>query len=103
MSAPPPFPYAQPNLAATRTAGFNIEEMDKYFPIKDFDRVYLIDLCEPLLDVARRRFAARGWTNVQVLCQDATFFTLPEWGDSLVHARGAVRSASVPLPVLPRV
>ena len=27
--------------------GFNIEEMDKYFPIKEFDRVYLIDLCQP--------------------------------------------------------
>lgn len=47
-----------------------------------------------LLDVARRRFAARGWKNVQVLCQDATFFTLPEWGDSdnFMSARGAVRS-----------
>lgn len=45
-----------------------------------------------LLDVARRRFAARGWRNVQVLCQDATFFSLPEWGDNLDTARGAVRS-----------
>ena len=27
--------------------GFNIEEMDNYFPISGFDRVYLIDLCEP--------------------------------------------------------
>ncbi|KIP07889.1 hypothetical protein PHLGIDRAFT_510955 [Phlebiopsis gigantea 11061_1 CR5-6] len=70
--------------------GFNIEEMDKYFPIAEFDSVYVIDLCQPLLDVARRRFAARGWTNVQVLCQDATFFALPEWGDRLDSARGAV-------------
>ncbi|GJE99974.1 related to Betaine lipid synthase [Phanerochaete sordida] len=70
--------------------GFNIEEMDKYFPIKDFDSVYLIDLCQPLLDVARRRFVARGWNHVQVLCQDATFFSLPEWDSNLVTARGAV-------------
>ncbi|THG98017.1 hypothetical protein EW026_g4092 [Hermanssonia centrifuga] len=27
--------------------GFNIEEMDTYFPIGDFDSVYLIDLCQP--------------------------------------------------------
>ncbi|PSR97104.1 hypothetical protein PHLCEN_2v4385 [Hermanssonia centrifuga] len=27
--------------------GLNIEEMDKYFPIGDFDSVYLIDLCQP--------------------------------------------------------
>ncbi|KAF7798762.1 hypothetical protein EIP86_009987 [Pleurotus ostreatoroseus] len=70
--------------------GFNIEEMDKYFPIKEFERVYLIDLCEPLLSVARKRFAARGWTNVHVLCQDATFFSLPEWESGGVSARGTV-------------
>lgn len=27
--------------------GFNIEEMDKFFPISEFDAVYLVDLCEP--------------------------------------------------------
>ena len=52
--------------------------MDAFHPIADFDAVYLVDLCEPLLEVARRRFAKRGWTNVQVLCQDASSFTLPE-------------------------
>ncbi|KAG6864791.1 hypothetical protein C0991_007121 [Blastosporella zonata] len=61
--------------------GHNIELMDKYFPIKSFDAVYLIDLCEPLLQVARKRFAAKGWNNVTVLCQDASQFTLPEWTD----------------------
>ncbi|KAG6917420.1 hypothetical protein DXG01_002505 [Tephrocybe rancida] len=61
--------------------GHNIELMDKYFPIKSFDAVYLIDLCEPLLQVARKRFAAKGWSNVTVLCQDASQFTLPEWSD----------------------
>ena len=54
-----------------------------------------------LLDVARRRFAARGWRNVQVLCQDATFFSLPEWDNNLVSARGAVRCA-VPWTQIPR-
>jgi hypothetical protein len=32
-----------------------------------------------MLEVARKRFAKRGWTNVHVLCQDASEFTLPEW------------------------
>ena len=27
--------------------GFNIEEMDRYFPVAGFDAVYLIDLCQP--------------------------------------------------------
>ncbi len=61
--------------------GHNIEVMDKFLPISSFDAVYLIDLCEPLLRVARERFAKRGWNNVHVLCQDAGSFTLPEWAD----------------------
>ncbi|KDR80288.1 hypothetical protein GALMADRAFT_92595 [Galerina marginata CBS 339.88] len=61
--------------------GYNIEMMDKHFPISSFDAVYLIDLCDSLLDVARRRFAQKGWKNVIVLCQDASEFSLPEWTD----------------------
>lgn len=64
---------------AHRTTGHNIELMDKHMPISEFDAIYLIDLCEPLLDIARKRFLKRGWTNVTVLCQDASEFTLPEW------------------------
>lgn len=47
-------------------------------PISSFDAVYLVDLCEPLLEVARKRFARRGWPNVHVICQDAASFVLPE-------------------------
>lgn len=52
-------------------------------PISSFDAIYLIDLCEPLLEVARARFLQRGWTNVHVICQDAASFVLPEpyWTD----------------------
>uniref|UniRef100_A0A0K3CN82 Betaine lipid synthase n=1 Tax=Rhodotorula toruloides TaxID=5286 RepID=A0A0K3CN82_RHOTO len=49
-----------------------------YFPIKDFDAVYVLDLCGPLLEVSRKRFEARGWKNVQCLLQDATHFVLPD-------------------------
>ncbi|KAJ7778787.1 hypothetical protein DFH07DRAFT_936438 [Mycena maculata] len=68
--------------------GSNIELMDKYFPISSFDAVYLIDLCEPLLEVARRRFATRGWENVTILCQDAQSFELPEWSDVIQVGEG---------------
>ncbi|KAJ6586838.1 hypothetical protein DFH09DRAFT_1245371 [Mycena vulgaris] len=61
--------------------GHNVELMDKHLPIMSFDAVYLIDLCEPLLDIARKRFAKKGWTNVTVLCQDASEFSIPEWVD----------------------
>ncbi|KAF9071138.1 S-adenosyl-L-methionine-dependent methyltransferase [Rhodocollybia butyracea] len=62
--------------------GHNIELMDQFFPITSFDAVYLIDLCEPLLQVARKRFVKKGWTNVHILCQDASDFMLPEWQQS---------------------
>lgn len=52
--------------------------MDQFFPIAEFDAIYLIDLCEPLLEVARKRFERRGWNNVHCICQDASTFTLPE-------------------------
>ena len=75
--------------------GWNVEELDKYFDVKQFKgelgscvprtldltasrvAVYVLDLCEPLLDVAQARFEKRGWTHVQCLLQDATEFTLP--------------------------
>ena len=62
--------------------------MDKHFPVSQFDAIYLIDLCEPLLDVARKRFARKGWRNITVLCQDATEFSLPEW--STTDPKGSV-------------
>ncbi|KAG8215856.1 hypothetical protein J3R82DRAFT_7811 [Butyriboletus roseoflavus] len=68
--------------------GHNIELMDKHFDISQFDAIYLIDLCEPLLEVARKRFARKGWSNITVLCQDATEFSLPEW--STTDPKGSV-------------
>lgn len=63
--------------------------MNQHFPILDFDAVYLVDLCEPLLQIARERFSKRGWTNVTVLCQDATELFLPEWSNG-VDPEGSV-------------
>ena len=91
--------------------GHNIELMDKHFPISSFDAIYLVDLCEPLLQVARKRFAERGWMNVVVLCQDASEFSLPEWAGkdpkgtigfvTLSYSLSMVRtpSLSFPLPI----
>ena len=62
--------------------------MDKHFPVSQFDAIYLIDLCEPLLEVARKRFARKGWRNIHLLCQDATEFSLPEW--STTDPKGSV-------------
>lgn len=69
--------------------------MNEYMPIKSFDAIYLVDLCEPLLQIARKRFEAKGWTNVHVLHQDACAFTLPGW-----PADGGVLPGSVSLVTL---
>ncbi|KAK4048434.1 hypothetical protein OIV83_004780 [Microbotryomycetes sp. JL201] len=78
--------------------GWNVEEMDKYFPVADFDAVYVLDLCEPLLDVARKRFEARGWKNVHCLLQDATAFVLPEWEEEGIDPEGDLDFVSIMMP-----
>ncbi|GAA6014576.1 hypothetical protein JCM10207_001650 [Rhodosporidiobolus poonsookiae] len=75
--------------------GWNVEEMDKYFPIAELDAVYVLDLCAPLLEVSRKRFEARGWRNVHCLLQDATHFVLPEWTDEGVEVEGGLDFVSM--------
>ena len=41
-------------------------------PIAKFEAIYLVDLCDPLLDIARKRFKDLGWKNVHVVKEDAT-------------------------------
>lgn len=64
--------------------------MDDHLPVSFFDAIYLIDLCEPLLEVARKRFAKKGWKNVHCLHQDASKFVLPDWADGQLPGHGQV-------------
>ncbi|KAG0761744.1 hypothetical protein G6F57_007623 [Rhizopus arrhizus] len=57
--------------------GWNIEAMNDYFPIDQFEKVILVDLTPSLCEVAVERFKQKGWKNVIVLCQDASSFQLP--------------------------
>ncbi len=45
--------------------------------LDDLSSVTVVDLCEPLLNVARQRIATRGWTNVQAVCADVTRYNAP--------------------------
>ncbi|CCG81536.1 Putative uncharacterized protein [Taphrina deformans PYCC 5710] len=54
--------------------GWNIEKMHTYIPLENFSAIYLVDLCEPLLEVARRRLAR--FPNVHVVKADATVLPL---------------------------
>jgi betaine lipid synthase len=38
----------------------------------------VVDLSPSLCEMARKRFARLGWTNVKVICQDARAFRLHE-------------------------
>ncbi|KAK4686538.1 betaine lipid synthase, partial [Tremellales sp. Uapishka_1] len=75
--------------------GWNIEKMDEYLPISSFDAIYLVDLCEPLLDIARQRFERKGWKNIRVLCQDASRFVLPEWESGEIDPRGSITAITL--------
>jgi betaine lipid synthase len=64
--------------------GENIERMNQFFPISNFEKVYLVDITPSLCEVARQRFERLGWKNVKVLCLDAAQFEIPsEDGEDL--------------------
>lgn len=52
-----------------------------------FSSVYLVDLSPSLCEVARRRFARLGWTNVKVICEDARKFRLEDYENGLSGRR----------------
>jgi S-adenosylmethionine-diacylgycerolhomoserine-N-methlytransferase len=52
--------------------GQNLERFGER--IRDLKKVYVVDLCAPLLDVARQRIRHHGWSNVEVVEADATRF-----------------------------
>ncbi|KAJ3078551.1 hypothetical protein HDU99_000524 [Rhizoclosmatium hyalinum] len=58
--------------------GYNVELMNQFMPISNFDKVYMVDITPSLCKVAEERFLRLGWTNVSVICMDASKFTIPE-------------------------
>ena len=64
--------------------------MHESFPIDQFEQVILVDLTPSLCQVARERFALKGWKNVTVLCQDASSFEIPGSRGSLEGQVGLV-------------
>ncbi|KAF8750783.1 hypothetical protein RHS01_08892 [Rhizoctonia solani] len=84
----------------TSFLGWNIETMDAYLPIKQFDAIYLVDLCDPLLQIARKRFAAKGWTNVHIIHSDACTFRLPDDQSALIGSVSLV-TLSYSLSMIP--
>ena len=44
-------------------------------------RVFVVDLCPPLLEIAERRIRKNGWSNISTLLADATTFAPPVAAD----------------------
>lgn len=86
--------------------GANLE----YFSgrIGDLKKVYVVDLSRSLLEVAGRRVAERGWTNIETVEADATTYRppegqadvvtfsysltmIPDWFAAIEHAKSILR------------
>jgi len=50
--------------------GQNVETMAKFCDLSLFKKVYVVDICGPLCDIARKTVAKHGWTNVEVVEAD---------------------------------
>lgn len=73
--------------------GWNIEAMSEFVNVPEFfSSVYLVDFSPSLCEVARKRFARLGWTNVRVICEDARKFRLEDYETGLSAAASPVRS-----------
>jgi len=56
--------------------GENVEHMGE--GLSKFGKIYLVDLCRPLLKIGEERVAEHGWQNVEPVHGDATAWTPPE-------------------------
>ncbi|KAI1421844.1 hypothetical protein F5Y12DRAFT_666083 [Xylaria sp. FL1777] len=75
--------------------GWNIEAMSQFVDVSTFfDSVYLVDFSPSLCEVARKRFARLGWTNVKIVCQDARKFRLEDHEPVLESERQGSPEAS---------
>ncbi|KAJ8113768.1 hypothetical protein ONZ43_g5079 [Nemania bipapillata] len=75
--------------------GWNIEAMSQFVDVPTFfDSVYLVDFSPSLCEVARKRFARLGWTNVKIVCQDARTFRLEDHEPVLHNGRPRSPEAS---------
>jgi S-adenosylmethionine-diacylgycerolhomoserine-N-methlytransferase len=55
--------------------------------IQKLRKVYLVDLSESMLNIAKQRIARQGWSNVETVVGDATTFLPPhDQGDSPIFA-----------------
>ena len=67
--------------------------MAEYMPLDSFQRIYIVDLCKSLCEVARKKVRDKGWKNVVVVEGDACTFVPPEGKAQLITFSYSLSSA----------
>ncbi len=62
--------------------GANLESIHE--KLSQFQKLYIVDLCPSLLEIAKHRILANGWSNVETVEADVTQFIPPERAVDLV-------------------
>ena len=78
-------------------AGENVDMMAEYMPLDSFQRIYIVDLCKSLCEVARKKVRDKGWKNVVVIEGDACTFVPPEGKAQLITFSYSLSSAPLRL------
>eukprot|EP00249_Psilotum_nudum_P001937 c14704_g1_i1 orf=83-910(+) len=52
----------------------NVRLMSRYIDLSKFEKIYVVDICGPLCDVARQKSKTLSWTNVEIVEADACNF-----------------------------
>ncbi|KAJ4296978.1 hypothetical protein N0V88_003894 [Collariella sp. IMI 366227] len=94
--------YAGQANAVGGGTGWNIEAMSEFLNVPEFfSSVYLVDFSPSLCEVARKRFARLGWTNVKVICEDARKFRLEDYESVLLPGGADLVTMSYSLSMIP--
>lgn len=65
---------------------YNVEIMSKVIPLERFKKIYIVDLCDKLCEEAQKKKDAYGWTNVEIVCDDACTVAIPEKADLITFS-----------------
>lgn len=52
----------------------NVEMMSHILDLSVFDKIYVVDICSALCEVARQKVHRKGWSNVEIVEGDACTF-----------------------------
>lgn len=92
------------NLKVGGGTGWAVETMSTFLDVKKvFDTIYILDITPSLLAIAKRRYQKLGWTNVQIICADASSFRLSNYAqqNNLSHTHADLVTMSHSLCLMP--